>query len=335
MRSPVARRYAITVGLLVAVAAGCSSGDGGTNLNVREPETAATSPEVTTAPAGTVSEAGTSVDSITFDPGSRTVAALTGDRTTLLLQSASGADQQPRTVTLPEAGNSVSAGRDGAVLVTTNSGVLQVDCASGSVQDTAVDGGALSAVPFEDGLAVGNARGEIHILDSGGGVTRTIDGLASVDALSSIDGQLSALDTKQTSVTSIDVDGGALGPALRAGEGATNLASSPDGRIAVTDTADSELLVFTDDDLILRQRFPVAGSPFAVAFDTTTGIIWVTSTATNEVAGFDVSSGIGVETARFPTVRQPDSLAVDSQSGDLFVGSSDGQGIQRIAARTQ
>jgi WD40 repeat protein len=335
MLSSVARRHAITVGLLVAVAAGCSSGDGGTNLNVREPETAATSPEVTTAPAGVVSEAGTSVDSITFDADSRTVAALTGDRTTLLLQSASGADSPPRTITLPEAGNSVTAGRDGAVLVTTNSGVLQVDCASGAVQDITVDGGALSAAPFEDGLAVGNASGEIHILDSSGAITKTIGGLASVDALSSIDGQLTALDTKQTSVTSIDADGGALGPALRAGEGATNLASSPDGRIAVTDTADGELLLFTDDDLILRQRFPVAGSPFAVAFDTTSGVIWVTSTSTNEVVGYDVSTGLGVETARFPTVRQPDSLAVDSQSGDLFVGSSDGQGIQRIQSRSE
>ncbi|GGG09949.1 putative conserved lipoprotein LppL [Rhodococcoides trifolii] len=335
MPSPVARRHAITVGLLVVVAAGCSSGDDQTNLNVREPETAATSPEITTAPAGVVSEAGTSVESMAFDPGSRTVAALTADGRTLLLQTSAGTDATPRTTSLPEAGNSVSAGRDGTVLVTTNSGVLQVDCASGAVRDLPVDGGAVSAVPFGDGLAVGNSSGAIHILDADGGVTETIDGLASVDALSAIDGQLTALDTKQTSVTSIDTDRGALGPALRAGEGATNLASSPDGRIAVADTADGELLVFTDDDLILRQRFPVAGSPFAVAYDTSSGIVWVTTTATNEVAGYDVSTGIGVETARFPTVRQPDSLAVDSQSGDLFVGSSDGQGIQRIQARSE
>ena len=57
---------------------------------------------------------------------------------------------------------------------------------------------------------------------------------------------------------------------------------------------------------------------------------WVTLTAENQVVGYDIATGIPVEQARFDTVRQPDTVAVDTAGGALLIGSATGDGLQRI-----
>ena len=158
-------------------------------------------------------------------------------------------------------------------------------------------------------------------------------GLVSADAIAAVDGNLVVLDRRQSSVTEIDDGSTSLGLALRAGDGATNLVADHWGRVLVTDTTNGALLVFTTDSLVLRQRYPVGSSPYAVAVDERSGTVWVTLTATNEVLGYDLSSGIPVEIARHATVGQPNSVAVDPDTGDVFVGSAAGDGVQRIAVR--
>lgn len=308
-----------------------------TPTNTREPETAAASPEQATTPAGTVAPAGlggpTTVRSLAVDPQTSVVAVLTDGGLLLADGSTDGAVAgTPRAVELPSPGTSVHPGRAGEILVTTADGLVRVDAESGAATALPVDGGAISATVFGDGYAVGSATGLVSVLDADGAVTSSIGGLASVDGLVPAGDDLVALDTRQTSVTTVNVAADRLGEALRAGDGATRTVGCATGAIVVSDTADDELMIFTGDDLIMRQRYPVAGSPFAVACDDA-GTVWVTTTATNEVLGFDVSSGIPVETARFPTVTQPDSLAVDSRSGRLFVGSNDGAGVQVIPTR--
>jgi hypothetical protein len=56
----------------------------------------------------------------------------------------------------------------------------------------------------------------------------------------------------------------------------------------------------------------------------------VTLTERNEVVGYDVRGGEPVEKYRFPTVRQPNSVTVDEQSGRVVVGSAAGEGTQVI-----
>jgi hypothetical protein len=58
--------------------------------------------------------------------------------------------------------------------------------------------------------------------------------------------------------------------------------------------------------------------------------VWVSETATNTVIGFDLATGIPVEQVRYPTVRQPNSLAYDSAADILYVVSGSGDGIQVI-----
>jgi hypothetical protein len=120
------------------------------------------------------------------------------------------------------------------------------------------------------------------------------------------------------------------GLALRAGEGATTVVGDRFGRALVIDTRGGELLVFGLDPLILRQRYPVPGVPFAVAYDGQRDLAWVTLTARNEVVGYDVAGGEPVERYRFPSLHQPNSVAVDSNTGRVVVGSYTGAGVQLI-----
>ncbi|RVW04154.1 NHL repeat-containing protein [Rhodococcus xishaensis] len=327
MRIPAPRIIATAIGTALLLG-GCASVTGGDNLATIEPATPAVSP-AGAMPDGTVDNLGQTIDALTFDLTSSTTAILTDDGTRLLLLSEGSA--QPREVVLDGAAAEITSAPDGRVLLPMNDRVQIVDTASGEKTSIAVDGDARSAVFLPDGsLAVGLANGEIQVLDPSGGVTQTVSGLASVDALAVTDGDLSALDRRQTSVTEIDLEDSSLGMALRAGEGATQLATDPFGRILVTDTTGDELLVFTTDPLIMRQRYPVSGAPYGIAYDVRTDLVWVTLTEVNMVLGFDISTGIPVEEARFNTVRQPNSVAVDTVGGTLLVGSATGDGLQRI-----
>jgi hypothetical protein len=60
------------------------------------------------------------------------------------------------------------------------------------------------------------------------------------------------------------------------------------------------------------------------------GLAWVSQTAANIVIGYDLSTGIPLEKARYPTVRQPDTLAFDDGAGTLYVLSGAGGGVQII-----
>ena len=57
-------------------------------------------------------------------------------------------------------------------------------------------------------------------------------------------------------------------------------------------------------------------------------LAWVSQTASNAVVGYDLATGIPVERVRYPTVRQPDSLAFDDASDTLYVVSGSGAGVQ-------
>lgn len=328
MRVPAPRLTATAIGAAMLLLAGCSSEKDGDDLQTIEPATAAVSP-ATTTPAGTVQNLGRPIDALVFDPATRTTAILTDGGTRLLLQADGAAE--PREIALDGKAAQLGLAPEGRVLLPMDGRVQTVDTASGGTSSITVDGDARSALVLPDGaLAVGLASGRVQVMDASGAVSETISGLASVDALALTKDALSALDRRQTSLTEIDVDDDSLGMALRAGEGATQLVTDEHGRILVTDTGGDELLVFTTGPLLMRQRFPVPDAPYGVAYDDRTDLVWVTVTGTNTVIGYDLSTGIPVEKARFDTVRQPNSVTVDTASGTLLVGSATGDGLQRI-----
>ncbi|MEV5646824.1 hypothetical protein AB0L57_01120 [Nocardia sp. NPDC052254] len=315
-----------------ALVTGCSShSDNASTPAAGAPGTAAAAPVATVAPAGAVTAFGP-IGALLAEPGSGRILAL--DPTGLSLRIADPADAgAPRTITLPSRATGLALGAPGEVLVSAGREVLRVDIATAAVHPVPVDGEVRAVARRADGsLVAGLDGGRVRILDPAGRPSRTIDGLGTVDAVAVTTSAIATLDLDQTSLTELDLAHDRAGLALRAGLGATHVIGDRFGRMLATDTSGGALLVYSTDPLLLRQRFPVGVAPYALAYDERSDTVWLTLTGSNEVVGFDLSTGIPEEVGRFATVRQPNSLTIDSRTGDMFVGSATGDGLQRIGA---
>ncbi len=326
----------VAIGLACTlVLAGCSEVDaGGDPLQVvADPvaATAAVSPATTVEPEGTVLPA-EEVAALAVAPASRTLAVAVEQPPSVVLHDLDAPGAKPRSVALAGAVEnlSVQAGRFVAAVPETGS-VVWIEPSGRKVRTVDVAGAPVSSVT-QDGrsLVAVRDRKAIEVLD-GETVTKTISGeLYSADQLVTAGGHTVVLDRLRTALFEVDVEAGTVDVGLRAGQGATNAVADPFGRVLVTDTRAGALLAFSTDPLLLRQRYPVPGGVYGIASDPERQLAWVTLTERNEVVGFDLRGGEPEEKYRFPTVRQPNSVAVDDRTGQVVVGSAAGEGIQVI-----
>ncbi|MEC3917386.1 hypothetical protein [Nocardia sp. CDC160] len=320
-------RSALAGAAVVTLLAGCSDQESNSDNATREPATPAAAPVPAATPAGQVSPSAP-ISLLLDEPATGVLAAVVDSGTTLQLVD----NGVTRPVPLPGKAAALAAGRPGEILVAVPNAIVRVDAATGATSQIKVDGDVHAVALRPDGsLVAGLAGGKVLLLDAEGAVRHTISGLSSADALTAGPDGVVVLDRRQTAIAALDGDS-KLGLSLRAGDGATTMIGDHFGRSLVTDTAGGELLVYTADPLVLHQRFPVGSAPYALAYDQRSETVWVTLTASNEVVGYDLSTGIPVEVGRYPTVRQPNSVTVDNRTGDMFVGSATGDGLQRIGA---
>ncbi|HEY0640520.1 MAG TPA: hypothetical protein VGD67_23060 [Pseudonocardiaceae bacterium] len=277
------------------------------------------------------------------DSGTLAVAVTLGDQGRLLLYRLGDLDGEPRVVELPGPVGELAIGEPGELLapVPATGTVLRLDAATGSVRRAVTvppGGAAMAAVQERDTMtaAVAGSRlvvslgTRVSVFDGGDAVSRAVDGFAGPPELVTVGSRVAVLDRPRTALATIDPGTGERGPALRAGDGAAHAVADRYGRVLVTDTRGGELLAFTAEPMIMRQRYPVPGAPYAIAYDPARDLAWVTLTERNEVVGFDVAGGEPVERYRFATVRQPDAVAVDSDGGVVLVASGTGEGIQVV-----
>jgi hypothetical protein len=236
-------------------------------------------------------------------------------------------------ITLATPATGVVSDGHGVAFLSTRGGYIRFDIAHRAVSLVNVDGQAgtdFTAITRRaDGkLVLGTADGAVLTV-SETGVEARMKAFARVDGLAAQGNTVVVLDRGQTSITEIDASGTGAAQALRAGDGATTVAADPAGRVLVADTRGDGLLVFGTTPLLLRQRAPVRGAPFGLVG--TSGLAWVSETATNSVVGYDLSTGIPVEKVRYRTVQQPDVLAFDDTTGTLFVVSGSGAGVQVLS----
>jgi len=89
-------------------------------------------------------------------------------------------------------------------------------------------------------------------------------------------------------------------------------------RLFVVDTrGDSLLEVRPDPELRVHRRTALPGAPYGVAYDSARRRFWVTLTERNQVVELTDRRRLRV----FPTVRQPNTVAVDSKTGRVFIAS--------------
>jgi hypothetical protein len=294
--------------------------------------TAAVSPGVTTAPAGTVLALRSQVRSMTVDQRTKLLAVGVDAPPAVLLYALDDLSAAPRSIALDQAPAELNLTPAGITAATTTSRLTQVALPDGAVSTVAVGGDAVSTASFGDSTLVATGdRAEVLVVDHGS-ETKVIQGnLFSADQVLSTSDRAVVLDRLRNALFELDVPAGKVKQGLRAGEGATNAVTDRYGRVLVADTRGGALLAFSLDPLLMRQRYPVSGAPYGMAYDSTRDVVWVTLTATNEVVGYQVAGEEPRERYRFPTVAQPNSVTVDPATGRVFVASANGEGIQVIS----
>ena len=318
--------------LLVAGCTGKTLDDSPAAIPAAQP---AESPPISQAPAGVVRPLDDRPQTAIFDDRTaQLVLVVPGPTPAAPAKVLTLSPQQtsPRIIDLPGPATGLTGDNGGTAYLSTRGGYFEVDLTAGRAVRVGVhdaDNVDFTAITrLSDGTVVlGTADGTLDTLPPGATDGRRAKVHAQVDSLAAQGNTVAVLDRGQTSVTTIGTDG-RIGQSLRAGQGATTMVADPAGRLLVTDTRGGQLLVFGVDPLILRQAYPVPQSPYGVIGSRR--LAWVSQTAANIVIGYDLSTGIPLEKVRYPTVRQPNTLAFDDAADTLYVVSGSGEGVQII-----
>jgi len=330
----VRRFAAVTVVAILLVSACSPSGKPTDDLQVVANPVAATAP---VSPAATTPLPGkviptSAVTALSTDQATRTLAVAVASPPSVLLYNLDAPDTAPRTVPLAGPAEKLSAS-PGQLLASLsgNAELAKISLPAGTLTTLPVAGQPASGrTAGGETLVAVRDRKAVEVYD-GDRLVKTISGqLYSADDVLTSGGSTVVLDKLRTALFKVDVGAGTVNEGLRAGDGATNAVADSYGRVLVTDTRQSMLLAFSVDPLIERQGYPVPGGVYGIDYDAKRSLAWVTLTGRNEVVGFDVRGGEPAEKYRFATVRQPNSVTVDEQTGRVVVGSAAGEGTQVI-----
>ncbi|MGH3797859.1 MAG: YncE family protein [Pseudonocardiaceae bacterium] len=326
-----APRTAFAAALLVAgLVSGCGQVGGSQAPPVLLSYGPAPAPRGGPAAAGTVLALDGPATAVVVDPRTAQLAIALTNPPRLLLRPLDGAGPQ-RQVPLPGPASDLELAAEGGPLLVTVAApgsLLQVPLDGGAPSRVDLKGAPRGAVEVSGRIVV--ALGDRLVMLEGGKPQQTVPGFANAARLTPAGPKVAVLDRGRTTLSLVDPVSGQADPALRAGDGAVNAITDRFGRIVVTDVRDGELLVYAGDPLLLRQRFPLPGAPYGLAYDERRDLAWVTLTARNEVVGLHMAGGEPVVVHRFATVRQPDAVAVDPVSGRVLVASASGAGLQVI-----
>lgn len=334
------RKVAVLLLVCAAVGSGCSSDRPSDALMVTDnpvAAVAAVSPPAGTTPAGTVLSLDRPVTALAYEPGTGILAVGVDDPPEVRLFRLDGT-ARPQELTRSESGERLTGAVESltvdgsSVLATSDNSAFRIDLPAGRTSWThAFRGMPVSTATFEGRTLVAVRDESAVAIVEDDDVARMITGdMMSADQVLSTGTGAVVLDRLRNAVFELDVPGARVAQGLRAGQGATNAVTDRFGRVLVTDTRGGALLAFSLDPLLMRQNFPVAGAPYAIAYDAERDLAWVTLTETNEVVGYDVAGEQPEEKYRFPTVSQPNTVAVDPRTGRVIVASGTGDGIQVI-----
>ncbi|AIG64120.1 hypothetical protein CATYP_05185 [Corynebacterium atypicum] len=121
------------------------------------------------------------------------------------------------------------------------------------------------------------------------------------------------------------------GGRLRMGLGVGTIAPGTDGLMLASDTVGKQVAVYTVGDVIrLHQTHPTDGTPWAVAWDATNELAWVSLTDTQVLQAFKISSGVPEPAASHPAIADAQFLTALSDA-TLVAVSATGAGVQFIS----
>ncbi|MEN3314289.1 MAG: hypothetical protein V7605_523 [Acidimicrobiaceae bacterium] len=330
LRPPRVAIAVAVVAALTAVASACGS-DAGTAARTDTPEPAKPPPASVT-PAGKVVVLGASLEGMVADTVTGLVAIAGKGPDGVVVVDHDGAVVRrvpltgaPRHLELDPATHLVLAPTEGSDNLET------VDLASGAVTSTTPVG----RQPHDAAAAAGRVFAGNEMADSlsvieGGRVTTVLPMPAQPGGLATNSRTVAVVGVRARQMAVVNAT--TLQPVgtIASGVGPTHVVSGPDGRYYVADTQGDKVIVYTDQPLAQSGTVDVAGAPYGLAVDGGRQHLWVTLTARNELVEYDIATGTPERVATFPTVSQPNSVAVDATTGLVFVAGATPAGELQI-----
>ncbi|HEY5334955.1 MAG TPA: hypothetical protein VIJ71_02910, partial [Mycobacteriales bacterium] len=206
-----------------------------------------------------------------------------------------------------------------------------VDLDHHTVRDVHVDGGPHDATPLPGNraLVASEQGGVAAIVTATGAVTQTLP--CGVQPATVVDaGNLAGcVDVRGQLLHRYDVTPGHPARSdgtLAVGSGPTHVVDLGSGLVAVADALGQDIDLVSMPELEVVGRIPLPAAPEGLAADRIRHRLWVTMPGVNRLDRIDLSGDRGEVGATYPTVRQANSLAVDTSTGTVYVlGRADGQ----------
>lgn len=290
-------------------------------------------------PAGTViSLPGGAPEGVVADPVSGVVAVALRKPSRLALIDIRTA-QVTRVIPVPGAARHLQLVAPGGTVIVPGEDtdvVAKVDLRSGDVLvQTKVGRQPHDAAGVDGRLYVADELGgTTTVVNSDGAVGPVLPGPVAPGGVAVAGGRVGVVDVRGAQLFVYDAAAARAVGQLPAGNGPTHAVLDGSGGIVVSDTRGDALLFFRlGPEPQLVRRVPLKGSPYGLAIDTARRRLWVTLTGTNQLAGFELSGTADQPFITLPSVRQPNTLAVDTASGRVYVAGAAESNLQVVDPR--
>jgi DNA-binding beta-propeller fold protein YncE len=300
-----------------------------------EPQSA---PVPATPPPGRQIPVGSAPEGVVVDPVTRTVAVATRNPNSVALVDADTGALRTRTPLPGFVRHLQLAVPGGPVLVPVESAnsLVRVSLPGGQAAPPLFVG----TVPHD---ATQAANGTVFTADELGGTVSAVRGDQVVKVFTNavqpagvapVGDIVGLIDVRKNTLTTYDAGALHIIGEVPAGAGPTHLVADRHGRMIATDTRGNQVLVFQPNPSGPPTQVgavPQPGGPYGITYDPVRDRVWVASSGTNEVIGYDMTDPQPKPVARFPTVQNPYTLGVDQTTGRLFVAGVTGGVIQVLA----
>jgi DNA-binding beta-propeller fold protein YncE len=299
-------------------------------LGAAEP---AVAPAAIAAPLGQQVKVGDAPEGIVYDPTTKLVAVAVRSPNRLVLLDGATLRIVKQIPLAGHARHLQLAAPGGPIIVPEEDAnqVVLVSLPSGTVAHTIKTGTSPhDAAAVTGGYVAGDEFGKSITIARTGRNPRTIAEVTQPGGVVDFGDQVAIVDVGDFSVSTFRVSDGSRISKIPAGQGPTHGVRTSSGQLLVADTRGNQLLTFAENPLANTGSLTLPGSPYGLAADPASPIVWVTLTGRNQVVGVLVAGANPTEIARLDTVEQPDTVAVAPGSHTLWIAGNRAGVVQRL-----